>query len=300
MAHIKGLIVTMRLKIGIVVLPWVGAMALFASFQYGNYDTSFYLDSSFYIPLILIMIGSILGTTSGYAINDYFDSTLDSHKKSKRADKAVTMVEDTVKHDLIIYAAILGLPSLTIMFYLNIMTGVVALCQLLSILLYSAVFKQRTPFSNMFVVLPTALMPIAVFFIYTPTIPLEAILLFVVYFLYEPGFTWSGTCRDIEGDKEFGIPTLPLTYGIKNVAKIILICWSLLWIASISLFIWTELSYIYLVGSSFAALLLLRNAYTLLKQPLPHIGAITFFRSAKWFWIFSISIIVDIIVSLLL
>jgi 4-hydroxybenzoate polyprenyltransferase len=293
-AKVKGLIITMRPVIGLVTFPWVAAMALFASILYGDFSSPIHSDPQFIITLSLLMIGSYLGVTSGYALNDYFDADLD-HAAGIRKDKAVT--HGIKKGDLIIYSAILGIPSLIILFYLNILTGMIGLIQMMCILQYS-MMKYKSPYSNFMVVLPTALMPIGVFFVYTPSIPLEAILLFILYFFYEPGFTWSGVCRDVDGDRKKGIPTLPVKYGIKATAKFIFASWSLVLFMSIVIFLLTDLGIIFLIGSSLSAILLILLADNLIKNPIPGIGAQTFFKSAGWFWFFSISVIVDLVVNM--
>jgi protoheme IX farnesyltransferase len=227
------------------------------------------------------MIASYLGVTSGYAVNDYFDAETDL-TSTKRVDKAVR--HGTSPKDILMYAAILGLPSLLIMLYLSILMGVIGIIQMLCILVYSKYVKRSSEYSNLLVVLPTAIMPIGVFFAYTHQITPEAILLFVINFFYEPGFTWSATCRDVEGDKTMGIPTLPLKYGIKAVAKFILACWVLLLFASVLLFLFSNLGLIYLIGSTLVSLLLLWYAINLLQNPVPKMGAMTFFKSSTWFW----------------
>ncbi len=282
----KGLVITMRPIIGIVTFPWVAAMALFASIQYGDFSS----DSEFIITLLLLMVGSYLGVTAGYAVNDYFDADLDYASKVRK-DKAVT--HGIKKSHLMVYPAILGIPSIIILFYLNIVTGMIGIIQMLCILLYSMA-KYKSPFSNFMVVLPTAIMPFGVFFVYTPQITLEALLLAVIYFFYEPGFTWSGVCRDVEGDRKRKIPTMPVKYGIKATAKFIFGCWTAVLFMSVIIFLFTDLGIIYLIGSVLAAILLITLADNLIKNPIPGIGAKTFFKSAGWFWFFSIAMIIDI------
>lgn len=293
-SKVKGLIITMRPVIGLVTFPWVAAMALFASILYGDFSSPIYSDSEFLITLILIMIGSYLGVTSGYALNDFFDVDLD-HATGVRKDKAVS--HGVKKGDLMVYSAILGIPSLIILFYLNTLTGMIGLIQMMCIIQYS-MMKYNSPFSNFMVVLPTALMPIGVFFVYTPSIPLEAILLFMLYFFYEPGFTWSGVCRDVEGDRKKSIPTMPVRYGIRTTAKVIFVSWTMVLLMSIIIFLLTNLGIIFLIGSGLSAILLILLADNLIKNPIPGVGAQTFFRSAGWFWFFSISVILDLALSM--
>lgn len=293
-SKVKGLIITMRPIISLVTLPWVAAMAIFASVLYGDFSSPFHSDTTFLLTLFLIIIGSYLGVTSGYALNDYFDADLD-YATRIRKDKAVT--HGIKKEMLLVYSAALGLPSIIILFYLSIITGMIGIIQMMCILLYS-MMKYRSPYSNFMVVLPTALMPIGVFFVYTMNIPLESILLFILYFFYEPGFTLSGVCKDVDGDRRMNIPTLPIRYGIKATAKVIFVTWTLVLFMSIIIFLLTDLGIIFLLGSSLSAILLIMLADNLIKIPIPEVGAGTFFKSAGWFWFFSISMIIDLILQM--
>ncbi|UCE37320.1 MAG: UbiA prenyltransferase family protein [Thermoplasmata archaeon] len=286
---VKGLVITMRPIIGIVTLPWVAAMALFASIEYGDFASSITSDSMFYNKLLLIILASYLGVTSGYAVNDYYDANLDVYAPIPKAIKL-----GIPKRTLLVYAAVLGIPSIVILFYLNPLTGMIGIIQMISIFAYSKYMKGNAPYSNLFVVIPTALMPFGVFFVYTNAITIEAILLFVIFFFFEPGFTWSGVCRDYEYDKKRGVPTLPVKYGIKATAKFIFVCWTFVLFMSIVLFLFTNLGVVFLIGSVFSGILLIIFADNLVKIPRPDVGAKTFIRSAEWFWLFSFSMIIDI------
>jgi 4-hydroxybenzoate polyprenyltransferase len=272
-----------------VTIPWVAAMALFASVEYGDFSSPIHGDTLFYTKLFLVVLASYLGATSGYAVNDYFDADMDTHSPIGTAVKL-----GVNKKALLGYAAVLGIPSLIIFFYLSIFAGFVAILQMLNILIYSQSAKGQTAYSNIFVVIPTALMPIAVFFVYTNQIPIEAILLFITYFFFEPGFTWSGVCRDMEIDKKRGVPTLAVKYGIQSVAKFILACWFVVLVMSIILFLYTNLGIIFLIGSILSAVMLLKLGSDLIKAPNPKTSFSTFIKSAGWFWFFSFSVIIDL------
>ncbi len=285
----KGLIITMRPIIGIVTFPWIAGMALFASIEYGDFSSPVHSDPLFLVKLFLIMIASYLGVTSGYAVNDYYDAESDVHSPIPKAVK-----EGIPKETLLSYAAVLGIPSLIILFYLSIWTGIIGVLQMMFIFMYSRSMKGKVAYSNMFVVLPTALMPLGVFFVYTNQFTLEGLLLFLTLFFFEPGFTWSGVCRDMEVDRMRGVPTLPVRYGIKRVAQFILLCWLVVLLMSIVLFAFTNLGLFFLIGSVLSAVILIKLAGNLIKNPNPGIAAKTFIQSSLWFWLFSLSIIIDV------
>ena len=275
-----------------VAIPWAAGMAILASALYGDFQSSMFSDSEFYIKLFLIIIATFLGVAGGYAVNDYFDYELDKANPA-RTDKAVN--HRIKRKALLAYALILGMPSMAIWFYLSYRALIVAFILFLCILAYSAWGKRKTPFSNFFVVAAVALTPLAIFYVYTPQITLAAILLGLINLFFEPGFTWSGVCRDLHGDKRLGIPTIPLKYGISLTSKLILASWILVVPLSLALFFYTELGVIYLIGSTLAGLWLVFLAIRFIKQPTPKVGGSVFLRATLWLWVFSIAVTFDII-----
>jgi 4-hydroxybenzoate polyprenyltransferase len=291
----KGLAITLRPIVSMVTIPWTAGMAVFAASVYGDFGGDMWILTDFWITFLLVVLGSFLGVTAGYAINDYFDYELDRLNKA-RDDKAVN--HGIRRKDLLVYAAILGVPSLVIWMYLSYLALVVAVIQLVFILGYSAWAKPTTPYSNLLVVVPTGLMPITVFFAYTSDLAIEALLLASVNLAFEPGFTWIGVCRDVEADKMLNIPSLPIVYGISATAKLALGSWIAVAALTVLTFLATDLGLVFLVGSMFAAIFLIANAIGFIKQPTPEVGGTTFLRSTLWFWVFSISIIVDTIFNI--
>ncbi len=293
----KGLITTIRPKIGMVAIPWAGAMALFAAFNYGNYPEPMYTSMGFYITLLLVVFASFLGVSTSYAINDYFDRDIDklAFLKGKRK---IVMSMDITKNDLVIYSAILGLPSLAIMLYLSPLMFLIGSMQFLSVALYSGVFKRKTPYANSLIVLSTALMPLGIWFAYTNVLTIEAGLLFTVNVFHQSGFTWSATCRDVDADKNLGIKTLPIEFGIKSAAIFITVSWVLHLVAAFALYVLTDLGLIFILMVVPVSIYLIHLGLNFINNPKPHVGGDTFLKSAIWFFVFSFAIIIDVLVGL--
>lgn len=289
---VKGFYITLRPVVSMVAIPWAAGMVILASALYGDFQGSMFSDSEFYLKFFLVIIAIFLGVAGGYALNDYFDYKVDRANPA-RTDKAAN--HSIERRTLLAYTLILGVPSMAIWFYLDIHTFAIAFVLFLCILAYSAWGKRNTPFSNLFVVAAVALMPIAVFHLYTPQLTLVVILLAAINLFFEPGFTWSGVCKDVEGDSKLGIPTLPLRYGIPITSRLILISWLLVVLLSLVLYFSTELSTIYLVGSTFAGLWLVALAAKFVREPTPEVGGSTFLKSTLWLWVFSLAVILDVV-----
>jgi 4-hydroxybenzoate polyprenyltransferase len=293
--RIKGFVITLRPVVSMSAIPWAAGLAIFASALYGDFQGPMFSDPEFYLKLFLIVLASFLGVAGGYALNDYFDYRLDKANPI-RLDKAAN--HGIGRKTLMAYALILGIPSMSIWFYLGFRALAVVFVMFLCILAYSSWGKIKTPFSNLLVVVGVALMPIAIFCIYTTNITLEAVLLSVVYLFFEPGFTWSGVCRDVEGDKRLGIPTMPLKYGIPATSRLILLTWLLVVALSIVLFFYTELGILYLICSTLAGLWLVALAAMFVKEPTPTVGGNIFIKATLWLWVFSLALILDVILFL--
>lgn len=286
----KGLAITLRPIVSMVTIPWTLALAVFAASIYGDFGGDIWTSGEYWTTLGLVVLASFLGVTAGYAVNDYFDYNVDL-ANPLRMDKAAN--NGISKRDLLVFAAILGIPSLLIWLYLSPLALLVAIVQLLCILAYSGWAKANTPYSNLFVVLPTALMPLTVFFVYTPELTKEAILLASVNGVFEPGFTWAGVCRDVEADGKLGVRSLPILRGIPAVARMVLVMWIGLAMLTVVTWYYTDLGLVFLIGAMFAAIWLIAKGMAFVKDPTPEMGGATFLKAILWFWVFSISLIVD-------
>jgi 4-hydroxybenzoate polyprenyltransferase len=278
-----------------VTVPWTMGLAIFAASLYGDFGGDMWVLTDFWVSVLLVVLASWLGVTAGYALNDYFDHSVDlanPHRMDKAANHGIP------RRDLLVYAAVLGVPSLLIWLYLSPMAFLVAIVQLVFILAYSAWAKANTPWANLFVVLPTALMPVTVFFVYTPDLTKEALLLASVNGVFEPGFTWAGVCRDVPFDRKMGVRSLPIMRGIPAVARMVLVMW--VGVVALTLVTWyhTDLGLVFLAGGMFAALWLVAIGTAFVKDPTPETGGGTFLKSTLWFWVFSISLILDTLFNL--
>jgi heme O synthase-like polyprenyltransferase len=105
-------------------------------------------------------------------------------------------------------------------------------------------------------------------------------------------------CRDVESDEKLNIPSLPIVKGIPAVAKMVLAAWIAVAAFTVMTWYYTDLGLVFLVGSMFAAIFLIASAVAFVKTPTAEMGGATFMKSILWFWVFSISLIVDAAVNI--
>lgn len=286
----RGLLITLRPVVSMVTVPWTTGMAVLAASTYGDLWGWDWLPSDPWLTVPLVVLASWLGVTAGYAVNDYHDHEVDLANPA-RLDKAAN--HGIPREHLLTFAAVLGLPSLLIWLLLSPLALIVAVIQLVCIWIYSAWAKASTPYANLFVVLPTALMPVTVFFVYTPELTKEAVLLAAVNGVFEPGFTWAGVCRDVDSDRRLGVPSLPVKMGVPPVARVVLVMWAGLVPLTAVTWYFTDLGLVFLVGAMFAALWLVAIGAGFARRPTPEAGGATFIRATLWFWVFSLSLMLD-------
>lgn len=291
----RGLAITVRPVVSMVTVPWAMAMAILAASLYGDFGDGFWTHQDMWASVLLVTIASWLGVTAGYALNDYFDYPVDL-ANPLRTDKAAN--NGISRRDLLGHAGILGIPSLFIWLILSPLAFVVALVQLMFILAYSSWAKVSTPYSNLFVVIPTALMPLTVFLVYTPDMAREAVLLMAVNGVFEPGFTWAGVCRDVEFDRKLGVRSLPILRGVAAVSRMVLVVWTGVVMLTVVTWYYTDLGLIFLAGGLLASLWLVVIGVGFVRTPTPEVGGSTFLKATLWFWVFSASLMLDVAVNI--
>jgi 4-hydroxybenzoate polyprenyltransferase len=285
-----GVIKTLRPVISIVCFI-IGAAAVAMAY----YDV--YGELPIDYRFISAVIALWLGTVGSYGINDFFDMDIDSKAMPDRAIPA----GDLSRNETLIVGIILCLLALAIIFFSFSLEyawkfALVAVVSMILITVYSAYFKRKTALSFMAVVIAVVLMPIGIWLAFAP-LALLPLLIGLVYLFFEPGFTLAGVCRDIEGDKERGVPTLPAKIGIANTATFTVIGWAFIIPCCIIIALVTGLGLIFLIGSLIASLVLIALGFKFLNNPDPETGGQTMIKASLFFWLFNLAIIADVIVQ---
>lgn len=288
MSKATGMIKTLRPIISIVCFI-IGAGAGFLVY-YDVYET---LPDDFrFISAILALW---LGTVGSYGINDYFDREIDKTALPIRAIPSGDLSpKETLVFGIILCALALGIIFVSFEFKYAWKFALVALISMFLITVYSGYFKKKTPYSFVPVVIAVILMPIGIWVAFV-SLSIPPLFIGIVYLLFEPGFTLSGVCRDIEGDKKRGVTTLPAKIGVKSTAKFTLTGWIFILPISFLIFLFTWLGIIFLLVSVIASLFLIKLGADFVKNPKPEVGASTMIKASLFFWLFNLAIILDVV-----
>lgn len=255
-----------------------------------------------FLPFILATIGGFFAITSAYTFNDVIDIDIDTINLPDRPLPA----NEITQRSAFLYALILGLLSAACAIYLNIEAFVILIIATAVITLYTVYFKRKTPFSFIPVGIAYGLVPVGIWLAIDPAniltegispywLPLPGLLFGLMICMTDWGFTLAGVCRDVEGDRAKGAPTLPVTYGIPLTSKFILAIWIIGVLLSLAIGFTAGLGPIYFVVALASGIWMLWRCVRFIKTPEPWLGGKLFVEGSNYRGVMFSAMIIDVI-----
>ena len=256
------------------------------------------------IPFIIAVIGGYAAITSSYVYNDCCDVDID---KINLPDRPLASETLSRKNGLT-YSLILFFVAAVAAFYLNPESMFILVIAVATISIYSMFAKRMTFLSFIPVGIAYGLVPVGIWLAFDPAgilrgtdgviLPLPAIFFFIMMCVADWGFTLSGVCRDVEGDRAKGAPTFPVTFGVPLTSKFILACWVIGILASMAIGITAELGPVFFAGGILSGVWMLSKALDFVKNPLPERGGRLFLQGSRYRGVMFGSLIFDVILSI--
>lgn len=256
------------------------------------------------LPFLLASTGAYCAITSSYVFNDCCDIDVDRVAMPERPLPSAQLG----KREAEVWSLLLFATAAAIALYLNAESFVALIAATIVITIYSVWAKRNTPFSWVLVGLSFGLVPFGVWLALEPAGILRAgpglhpaaVILALMICITDWGFTNCDASRDVEGDRENGIPTTPATYGIPMTARMVAVFWAVGVALSIVLGIAADLGLLYLVVAAVAGGWLLWQNLDFVRHPTAERGDRLFYQSANYRAVLFVAIIADVLLRAVL
>jgi 4-hydroxybenzoate polyprenyltransferase len=253
------------------------------------------------LPFIIATIGAYCAITSSYVYNDCCDIDVDKVAMPDRPLPSARLGKRSAQ----IWSLLLFGIAAAVALYLNPESFACLVAATLMITIYSAWAKRNTPFSWVFVGLSFGLVPLGVWLAMEPVGVLKdgpglhpaGVILALMICITDWGFTNCDASRDVQGDKEKGIPTTPATYGIPATAKLVALFWVVGIVLSLAMGIFAGLGLVYMAAAALAGGWLLLQNLDFVRRPTAERGDRLFYQSANYRAILFAALIVDVLLQ---
>jgi protoheme IX farnesyltransferase len=232
------------------------------------------------VPLDIFVFGLLgigLAAASGAAINHVVDEHIDRIMERTR-NRPLVSGEVDQKSALIFALSIGTLGIAMLVIFVNLLTAVLTFFSLVGYaLIYTMYLKRATPQNIVLGGAAGAAPPLLGWTAVTGTVDTEALLLFLIIFVWTPPHFWALAIRRREEYAKANIPMLPVTHGV-NFTKIqILLYTVLLVVVTMMPFIVQMSGLIYLAGAVALGIGFLYYAIRLYRDPNPDVIAMKTF-----------------------
>ena len=256
------------------------------------------------LPFLGAVVGAYCAITSSYVYNDCCDIDVDRIAMPNRPLPSARLG----KREAQAWSLFLFLVAAVVALILNPESLVALIAATLLITIYSAWAKKNTPFSWIFVGLSFGMVPLGVWLAMEPAGFLKvgpglhpaALILALMIGITDWGFTNCDASRDVAGDKEEGIPTMPVTYGIPNTAKMVALFWLAGVLLSLALGLFANLGWLYLSIALIAGGWQIRQTMDFVRHPTAIRGDRLFYQSANYRAVLFVVIIVVVLLKTIL
>ncbi len=252
-------------------------------------------DSSVY-KMALLILATMMAATGASAYNHYFDMDIDRVMK-RTTGRPIPFGEINPFYALL-FASILLIFSILLSFLaLNLLVAIhLFLGAFVYVVVYTVWLKRRS-WSNIIIGgLAGSFAVLAGGASATPELCLPPILLAVVMFFWTPSHFWSFAIFHKDDYKKAGVPMLPIVIGDKKTAIYIFINTIMLFLSSLTPYIFGYLGYAYLISALAAGGFFIYRNIQLLKNTTKEIAWINFKASMIYLFVLLSAVIIDIIV----
>lgn len=250
-------------------------------------------DSSFY-RMALLILATMMAATGASAYNHYFDMDID--RVMKRTTARPIPFGDINPSIVILLASLLIVFSILLSFLaLNLLVAIhLFLGAFVYVVVYTVWLKRRSWTNIIIGGLAGSFAVLAGGASATPELCLPPILLAVVMFFWTPSHFWSFAIFHKDDYKKAGVPMLPIVIGDKRTAIYIVINTIMLFLSSLTPYIFGYLGAVYLISAFVAGGFFIYRNIQLLKNTTKELAWINFKASMIYLFILLSAVVIDI------
>jgi protoheme IX farnesyltransferase len=213
------------------------------------------------------LIGIGLASASGAAFNHIIDEKIDS--QMNRTENRPLPTGSVTRKNAIIFATTLGILSvLVLVVFVNLLTAWMTLVSLIGYaVIYTIYLKRSTPQNIVWGGAAGAMPPVLGWTAVTGSVHTEALLLFLIVFIWTPPHFWALAIKRREEYKKANIPMLPVTHGVDFTKDQILLYTFMLLSVSVLPFVINMSGVIYLAAAVVLGFVFIYFAWRLHRDP---------------------------------
>ncbi len=204
------------------------------------------------VPLsqsLAAIAGIALASASGAAINHWVDQKIDEIMERTK-NRPLPHGDLSSSQALIFALSLAAIAMVLLVVWVNTLTAVLTFISLVGYaVIYTVFLKRATPQNIVLGGAAGAAPPLLGWTAITGTINTEAVLLFLIIFIWTPPHFWALAIRRKDEYAKAGIPMLPVTHGVKYTKLLILLYSLMLLSVSLLPFIIKMSGLIYLIAA---------------------------------------------------
>ena len=225
---------------------------------------------------IFAILGIALAACSGAALNQLVEQHIDA-KMERTRDRPLPQGEVEPINALLFACALAAVSMFLLLSFVNVLTALLTFISLVGYaVIYTMFLKRTTPQNIVLGGAAGAAPPVLGWTAITGEVQSDALILFLIIFIWTPPHFWSLAIRRRKEYARVGIPMLPVTHGIAFTKLQILLYTILLAAVSMLPFVVNMSGLIYLAGAVALGLGFLYNALALYRSDSDQLAMKTF------------------------
>ncbi len=204
------------------------------------------------VPLsqsVAAIVGIALAAASGAAINHWVDQKIDVIM-DRTKDRPLPHGDLSSAQALTFALSLVVISMVLLVVWVNNLTAILTFISLMGYaVIYTVFLKRATPQNIVLGGAAGAAPPLLGWVAITDTVNTEAVLLFLIIFIWTPPHFWALAIRRKDEYAKAGIPMLPVTHGVKYTKLLILLYSLMLFSVSLLPFVIKMSGLIYLIAA---------------------------------------------------